>query len=167
MSNMSSLCPLKPGGKMQSDTIQWNPMYEGQVSWSARLFVVYLVVLLLVSGVRGMRMLWQLCRVRRAEEPNAFWLAWDSCNAAMVSLKNWSALTFLLSFFVCAWNMADTLRGISMQKVTGTAFLAGSAAELFAVFCFGMFVCVVLYGFTFFYEGLLTRHKLRQSVSRQ
>ena len=146
----------------ESTTIDWHPMYEGQLTWSTRLFVIYLVVILLVFCFRAIRMLWHLRGLRKAgQEANSFWLAWDSSHARTVSIKNWSALTFLLSFFVSAWSMIGTLRGISMQKVTGTVFLAGATAEVLTVFCFGMLVCVVLYAFAFFYETLLLHCKLR------
>jgi ABC-type enterochelin transport system permease subunit len=72
-----------------------------------------------------------------------------------------AGLPFLLSFLISAWNMIGTLKGISMQKVTGTAFLAGATAEVLTAFYFGMLVCVVLYAFAFFCETLLLRYKLR------
>jgi hypothetical protein len=112
-------------------------------------------------------MLWQLRRLRKpAPEANGFWLAWNSCHARMASMKNWSALTFLLSFLVFAWSMTETLYGISVQKVTGTAFLAGTTAEMLMTFCFGMLVCVILYAFAFFCETLLARYKSRQPVAK-
>jgi len=75
-------------------------------------------------------------------------------------------LTFLLSFLVAAWRITGTLRGISVEKVTGTAFLAGAAAEELATFCFGMLVCAILYSFAFFYETLLLHYKPRQALPR-
>jgi hypothetical protein len=151
----------------ESTTIQWNPMYEGQLPWSSRLFVIYLAVVLLAFCFRAMHMLLHLRSLRKAgQEANALWLAWDSCHAKAVSIKNWSALTFLLSFLMSAWSMTETLRGIAVQKVTGTAFLAGVTAEVLMTFCFGMFVCAVLYAFGFLYEALLVRYKLRQSLLR-
>jgi hypothetical protein len=151
----------------ESTTIQWDPMYEGQLPWSTRLFVIYLAVVLLVSCFRAIRMLWYLSSLRTAaKEAKAFWLAWDSCHARTASIKNWSALTFLLSFLVSAWSMTGTLRRISEQKVTGTAFLAGATAEVLMTFCFGMLVCAILYSFAFFYETLLERYKPRQSLPK-
>jgi hypothetical protein len=156
----------------ESPTIEFDPMYEGQLPWSTRLFVIYLAVLLLVFCFRAVRMLWHLRSLRNAAQETSdqldsrFWLAWDSCHARTVSLKNWSALTFLLSFLVSAWSMTGTLRGISMQKVTGTSFLAGAFAEVLMAFCFGMLACTALYAFAFFYETLLMRYKLQRSPRR-
>ena len=147
----------------ESTTIQWDPMYEGQHSWPPRLFIIYLAVVLLVFCFQAIRMLWYLRGLRKAaKESTVFSLAWDSCQARTVSIKNWLALTFLLSFLVSAWSMTGTLRGISMQKVTGTAFLAGATAEVLMTFCLGMLVCALPYSFAFFYETLLVRYKSRQ-----
>lgn len=151
----------------ESTTFQWDPMYEEHLPWFIRLFVIYLAVVLLMFCFRAIRMLLQLRSLRKAaQEVNACWLAWDSCHAKAVSLKNWSALTFLLSFLVSAWRMTETLRGIAVEKVTETAFLANTTAEVLMTFCFGMFVCAVLYAFGFFYETLLVRCKSRQLLPR-
>jgi hypothetical protein len=143
--------------------IQWDPIYEGHLDWSSRLFIIYLFAVLLLSCFRAVRMFWHLRNLRAAaQESNAFRLAWDVAQARMASTKNWSVLTFVLSFLVAAWNMTRVLRGISMEKVTGTAFFAGATAEVLTGFCVGMLVCAVLYALSFFYETLLLRHKLRQ-----
>lgn len=47
-----------------------------------------------------------------------------------------------------------------MEKVTGTGFLAGAAAEVVTIFYIGMIVCVVLYGFAFLSETLLQRYRV-------
>jgi len=151
----------------ESTTIQWEAVPEGHLPWSTRLFVIYLAVVLIVWCFGVVRMLWQFRSLRQAnlEAGGSSWLAWNSCHARVVSMKNWSALTFLLSFLVFAWNMTETLHGISAQKVTETAFLAGTTAEILMTFCFGMLVCVILYAVAFFWEALLSRYKSRQSSS--
>lgn len=151
----------------ESTTIQWDPMYEGQLPWPTRLFVIYLVVVLIVFCVRATRILWLLRSLRKpTQEANVFQLAWDSCHTTIVSMKNWSALIFLLSFLLSSWSLTETLRGISVQKVTGTAFLAGATAEVLMTFCFGMLVCTILYAFAFFCETLLVRCKSQQSLAK-
>jgi len=154
---------------MQEGTpVQWDPIiYEGHLPWYTRLFVIYLVVMLLVACFRGIGMIWHLRSLRKgAPEANGSWLAWDLCHARTLSMKNWSAMTFLFSFFVSSWTLADTLHGISMEKVTATTFLAGATGEALTTFCFGMLVCAILYAVAFFYENLLMRYKTHQSVAR-
>ena len=152
---------------MQEMTIGWDPVYEGRLPWCLRLFISYLAAVLVMFCFRAIRMLLHLRRLQNAaQEVNEFWLTWDSCHAKTVSIKNWVGLTFLLSFLVSAWSMTGTLRGIIAEKLTGTAFLAGATAEVLTTFCFGMFVCAVLYAFGFFYETQLLRHKSRQRLPR-
>ena len=147
----------------ESTTVQWDPMYEVRLPWFARLFILYLAVVLLMFCFRAIRMLWLLRGLRNtAKESKEFSQTLYSCHAKTSSTKNWSALTFLVSFLESAWSMTGTLRGISVQKVTGTAFLAGAAAEVLMMFSCGMLVCTILYSFAFFYETLLVRFKSRQ-----
>jgi hypothetical protein len=73
----------------ESGTIEFDPMYEGQLPWSTRLFVMYLAVVLLIFCFRAIRMLWHLRSLRKAAQkptPNARLMAlgWDSCHARMV-----------------------------------------------------------------------------------
>ena len=147
----------------EGTTMQWNPMYEGQLPWSTRLFVFYLLVVLLVCCFRASRIFWQLRNLRKGTHTaNGFRHARDSCHARMVSIKNWAAMTFLLSFLVCSWRTAETLSGISAEKVTGTSFLAGATAEVLMTFCLGILVCSILYAVAFFCETLLARNKSQQ-----
>jgi len=151
----------------ETTTVQWDPIYEGHLPWYTRLFIIYLAVMLLVACFRGVRMVWHLRSLRKgAPAANGSWLAWDSCHARTLSIKNWSAMTFLFSFVVSSWNLADTLHVISMEKITTTAYLAGATAEVLTTFCFGMLVCASLYAVAFFCETLLMRYKTQQSVAR-
>jgi hypothetical protein len=152
---------------MQETTVPFEPMYEGQLAWFVKLFVIYLAAALLTSVLRAIRLMWSLHSLRKMERESAdrvnagFQFLWDSCHAKTASVKNLSAMTFLLSFLVSAWRMTEILRGVSMEKVTGTAFLAGAAAEVFTVFSLGILVCAILYAIAFFYETALVRCKLR------
>lgn len=156
---------------MQQTTVPFEPMYEGQLAWFVKLFVVYLAAVLLASVFRAVRLGRSLRCLRKMERENAdklnagFHFLWNSCHAKTASLKNLSALTFLLSVLAGAWKMREILRGVSMEKVTGTAFLAGAAAEVLTI-SFGILVCAILYAFTFFYEAALGRIKLRATRPR-
>jgi hypothetical protein len=152
---------------MQETTVGFEPMYEGQLPWLTKLFVMYLAVALLASVFRAIRLMWSLRSLRKMEQetanepPSGFQFLWDSCHAKTASTKNLSALTFLLSFLVSAWSMTRILTGVSMEKVTGMAFLAGATSEVLTIFSLGILVSTALYAFAFFYEALLVRFKLR------
>src|SRR6266480_2157232 len=50
----------------ESAPVGFDPMYEGQLPWSTRLFVMYLIVVLLVSCFRAVRLVWDLRSLRKA-----------------------------------------------------------------------------------------------------
>ncbi len=66
----------------ESAPVGFDPMYEGQLPWSIRLFVMYLIVVLLVSCFRAVRLVWDLRSPRKA-------------TAEVL-------MTFCLGLFVCA-----------------------------------------------------------------
>jgi len=152
---------------MQEGTIPFEPIYEGHSPWFVKLFLVYLAAVLLTSAFRAVRLVWSLRGLQEMKREGAdkldtrFQFLWNSCSVKTASMKNLSALTLLLAFLVCVWRMGEILRGVSMEKATGTTFLAGAAAEALTTFCLGIVVCVILYAFAFFYEAALERCKAR------
>jgi hypothetical protein len=158
---------------MQETTVNFEPMYEGQLPWFIKLFVLYLAASLLASVFRGIRLMWTLHSLRKmgreaaTQASTEFQFLWDSCNAKTASIKHLSALTFLLTVLVSAWSMTQILKGVSMEKVTGTAPFAGATAEVLTAFSLGILVCAVLYAIAFIYEALLVRCKLRSARLKQ
>ena len=152
---------------MQETAVGFEPIYEGHLPWFAKVFVVYLALALLASMVRAIRLIWGLHSLRKMEQGNAtkpisrLQFLWESCSTKIASIKNLSALTFLLSLLVSAWSTTRILLGVTMEKVTGTAFLAGAMAEVLTLFSLGILVCAVLYTFAFFCEAVLARRKLK------
>ncbi len=49
---------------MQEETVQWDPMMEHRLSWGAKLFVLYLLAVLVVSIVKAINLATQLWRFR-------------------------------------------------------------------------------------------------------
>jgi hypothetical protein len=152
---------------MQETTVGWEPMYEGHLPWFNKVFVVYLALVLFVSVFRAVRLIWHLRGLRKmgqeapSQLPSRFQLLWETCYAKTASIKNLSALTFLLTLLVSAWSTTRILLGVSIEKVTGVGFLAGAMAEVLAVFALGILVCAALYAFAIFYEAALVRCKMR------
>jgi hypothetical protein len=147
---------------MQETGIGWDPAYEGHLSWFTKVFVLYLAMTLLVSVFRAvslMRQLW-LPRKTQGEASERFQRTRELCQAKTASIKKLSTLTFLLSLLVLAWSTTKILQGAALQKVTGTAFLAGALAETLTTFSLGILVCAMLYALAIFYEGVLARRKM-------
>jgi hypothetical protein len=156
-----------PETVMQEETIVgWEPMYEGRLPWFTKVFVVYLALVLLVSVFRAVRLMWRLRDLRKmgqeapGQATSRFQLLWETCYASTASIKNLSALTFLLTLLVSAWSTTRFLQTVSMEKLTGVGLLAGSMAEVLAMFALGILVCTTLYAFAIFYEAALVRRKV-------
>jgi F0F1-type ATP synthase membrane subunit a len=147
---------------MQETGVGWDPAYEGHLSWFTKMFALYLALALLVSAFRAislMRQLWLPEKTQR-EPSERFRLTHELCQAKTASIKKLSTLTLLLSLLVLAWSITNILQGAALQKVTGTAFLAGALAETLTTFSLGLLVCTMLYALAIFYEGVLARRKM-------
>jgi hypothetical protein len=66
----------------------------------------------------------------------------------------------LLSLLVLAWSTTKILQGAALQKVTGTALLAGAMAETLTTFSLGILVYAMLYALATFCEGVIARRKM-------
>jgi hypothetical protein len=139
---------------MQETSVAWEPMYESHLRWFTKAFV---------SVARGLTLVWWLWRL----DMNQQGAEWESCQAKTASIKRLSILTFLLSLLAFAWSTTKILQGVAVQKVAGSAFLAGAIAETLTVFSFGILVCAVLYGFVVFCEGALARRKMAFSQAKR
>jgi hypothetical protein len=149
-----------------TEEVGWDPMYEGQLPWFTKVFVIYLALVLLVSAFRAINLLWRIRWLQKTQKgiPNqvaASISSWESRYAKVASIKNLSMLTFLLCVLFLAWSTTQVLLGIAVQKVTGSAFLAGAMVEVLTTFSLGIFVCAVLYAVAMFCEGALARQKAR------
>lgn len=152
---------------MQETGLGWDPIYEPQLPWFTKAFVIYLVVVLLVSVFRVIRLMWRMREFRKIEQGNPneltsrFQFLWESCQAKVASVKSLSVLTILFSLLVFSWNTTILLQGITMEKVTGAAFLAGTMAVVFTDFSLGILVCAALYILAIFCDDILVRRKMR------
>jgi hypothetical protein len=157
---------------MQETTIGWEPMYEGHLPWFTKVFVVYLALVLLLSVARATGLIRRLRALRKLEQEAATELTsklplfWESLWAKTASIKSLSMLTLLLSLLVSAWSSTQIMLGITREKSTGVAFLAGSMAEVLTVFSLGVLVCTVLYAFAILFEAVLARRKMRHNFTR-
>ena len=151
---------------MQETGLGWDPMYDRQLPWFTKAFVIYLVVVLLLAAARVIRLMWRMREFRTIEQGNAnelisrFQFLWESCQAKVASLKSLSVLTILFSLLIFSWNTTTLLQGITMEKVTGAALLAGAMAQAFSNFSLGILVCAVLYIFAIVCDVILVRRKM-------
>jgi glucan phosphoethanolaminetransferase (alkaline phosphatase superfamily) len=157
---------------MQETTVGWEPMYEGHLPWFTKVFVVYLALVMLLLAARAIGLIRRLRALRKLEQETAteltskFPLFWESLYAKTAAIKSLSMLTLLLSLLVFAWSTTQLMLGITMEKSTGVAFLAGTMAEVLTVFSLGILVCTVLYTFAILFEAVLVRRKMRANFTK-
>jgi hypothetical protein len=98
-----------------------------------------------------------LPRVQQAE--GRFLYLWGMCSAKLASLKRLLPLTLLLAIFALVSVAINLLTEVTVQKMAGMAFLAGSIAEGLVPLALGVLICAVLYAVCGFFEGMLTRRQ--------
>ena len=151
---------------MQEATqIGWDPISSNhQLPWAAKIFVLYLLVVVttsLVNSVALLRQLWFLTRssVQAPRSENDFQRAWERSSNKIQSIKRLVFVTLLLSVLVAVLLLRASLVRAFEQKMFGPALLSGSIVEVLTVFGLGIFVCVVLYAACALFEGMLLRRK--------
>jgi hypothetical protein len=146
-------------------TVQFQPIYEGHTSWFQRLFIIYLLSVLLITVFRSVRLIWRVRKLRRQKSSassgssSEFLPRWDSCQRDTESMKKFSHLTLLLSLLVLAMGSINVLAGVSTAKAPSVPYTAGYMADAITPFSVGIGVCIVLYCCAMFFDALLARRK--------
>lgn len=138
------------------------PFYGGRLPWYGRLFLLYLLVLLIGMAVRAARMFWVLWKHRRARregrtqgsDEGAFR---EACAAGILSFRNWSHVTLLLAVLVLAADLGRYLDSMYSLKVSGVGALCGAIAYSLQPFSAGVIVCTVLFVMAMVFEWLVRR----------
>jgi hypothetical protein len=129
---------------MQEDqTVSFSPIgVEGEEPLFTRLFVVYLLVVLVLLLVRIVRLAVNLWKLRKAQKQSAPVSLSESlladCYAKTQSFRNFSALTFLVSLLNFAWFATDVFASISNQKITNVGFVLARIADGLVPFALGL-----------------------------
>lgn len=82
------------------------------------------------------------------------------CSIKVASIKRAAVLTFILSILALLDGNIRVLTSVSSEKFTGSAVLAGSAAEVLVLFALGVSVCAALYAVFSIFEEVLSRRKV-------
>ena len=149
---------------MQDTGPQWDPMTIDHVMpWEMRLFVFYLLFVLVFFLVRAMQLSWFLWRFRkdlsRPSGPEQTTPMSDLALASIraVSLRRAAALTLLLSLTMSAEQGAKLLNSVSVEKHSSAAAVAVYTSELLTVFALGVGLCAALYAAFAIFEGRFSR----------
>jgi hypothetical protein len=154
---------------MQETLQEWKPMYEpAALAWEARLFLFYLLLacsFLFLKSASAIRTLWRTRKPDASDNSpqTGAKLLQDLrlCSIKVTSVKKAAVLTFILSFLAFLDGSIRALTAISMQKATGPAVLAGSAAEVLVLFALGIAVCAAQYAMFCIFEGVVARRRAK------
>lgn len=158
----------------EEQTVSFQPIgYEGHTPWFVNLFVVYLLYVLIRTVGGTVRLIWTLRKMKKAQEretsvESSCQGLWETCDAKIRSIRNFSQLTFLLAALVLSWNTINILAGVSAAKAPNLPYVAAELAETLVpftmgiLFYFGQFCCAM------FLESLVRRRRyLLESESKQ
>ena len=151
----------------QSQTVSFQPIgYEGPLPWYVKVFVIYLLCVLLTTIVRTVALLWKLRKLQKMQERGGYLQSeiqsfWEISYSRIRSIKSFSHLTFLLAVIVLGWDATDILAGISMEKVSNSSFVAARFAEALVAFLMGVILSCVLFVCAMFLENRVRRGRLR------
>lgn len=156
------------------ERVRWEPVTDVgyHLGWIPKLFLVYLLTVVLMSLVKSvgvMRQLWSFTRDsiesdRRVNQPLHIL---RQCGNKIQSMRRLAVFTLLLSVLVATEFLGSNLNLIVEQKSFGPAALGGIVIEVLAVFGFGILVCTVLYGSSALLEGVLQRRRTSWELSSE
>ena len=151
---------------MQEDTqIGWDPIsINYHLPWGSRLFILYLLAVVIVSVVKSisvLRTLWFSKRgsLGQSGPEEEFVQAWESCSNRVQSMKRWIFVTLFWTVLVALMLLRNNFVIVAEQKRIWPGAFYGFTAEMLAIVALGILVCAVLYTACVFYEGALERRK--------
>jgi hypothetical protein len=164
---------------MQNQSVGLDPIViDHQIPWQSRLFLVYLLFLIVISVIRTaslVRNLWLLGSLSSREKGGpdhtqlrtTFLGVYDTCSAKVRSIERSVVLTFLLCVLTAADQTRAVLASVAVEKHTSSVLLSASAAEVLTVFVIGVLVCASLYALCDFCQGTLSRRRVRWKASSE
>jgi hypothetical protein len=157
---------------MQEGSVGWDPIsVDHQLPWQSKLFLLYLLIMIVMSILRLGGLIRQLWWPRADSSKHSSAAgrsgpefrplgAWDACSYKIEAMKRSVLLTFLLSVLVAADQTRTMLSTFADQKVTGPAAFCGGMTEVLTVFAVGILVCAAIYAVSTFCEGVLARRRM-------
>jgi hypothetical protein len=148
----------------EAQTVTFQPICEGYLPWFAKLFALYLFIMIVALVVQFVSFVWNLRKLRKLQrnygsDSSSFKSLWTDCTAKAYSLKELATLTFLLSFLDLSWCTADILCTVRTAKSPNSSYILLAIADALAPFSLGIIVCIALYLFAMFTAFVLKRRR--------
>ena len=131
-----------------------------QLPWEARLFILYLLVIVtmsLVKSARVVHILWLSKRgsLQKSSTEDEFALAWERCSNKVQWVKRWVFVTLLWAVLVAAMLLRREFMFFMAQKMFWSGAFFQPTAEVLTVFVLGILICAALYTICAFCEGAM------------
>jgi hypothetical protein len=154
----------------EAPQIGWDPISVNyQLPWAAKIFILYLLVVVTISLVKSVALLHQFwsfthSSVGESRTENESRRAWETSSNKIQSIKRFVFITLLLNVLVAVLLLRAALVRAVEQKMFGPAALGGSIVEALTVFGLGILVGAVLYAACALFEGKLLRKTRRNRL---
>lgn len=155
------------GAEMQANPqVGWpeGTYIDYQLPWSYRVFVVYLVVVFVISIVKCASVLRHLLpftssSFRALTNDHDILRAWEKCSNKVKSMKRIVVLTLLLSVLTAGYLLLNDLSALVKEKIIFPGAFLGSVIEVLTVFLFGILTSTLIYAGCAFLDGALVRRR--------
>ena len=120
----------------EEQTVTFQPIYEGYQPWFAKLFAVYVFIVLIVLLIRCAKFIWILLSLRKLnrEDDSAFNKVWTDWSERIVSTRRLAGFTFLMSMLVFSWWTSDVLLGVRAEKTPNLAYILPAIGDALITF---------------------------------
>jgi hypothetical protein len=155
---------------MQEDqTVSFEPMYvDGDQRWVTKLFVLYLLIVLVMFLIRAIILAADLRKLRIAQmqvlPARVSDGLWSDLYSTVRSFKDFPAITFLLALLNFTWCAADDLLSIRAVKVANVGYVLARIGEELAPLETGLILCILLYSAAMLSQAVLRRRRAASSA---
>lgn len=145
----------------EEQTVTFQPMYESYQPWFAKLFVFYLLIVLIVLLSRGAKFIVIMLKLLKRNDRSASLLneADARCAGRMASSKQLAGLTVLISILNLSWWTADIMLGVRTAKTPNLAYILPAIGDALTAFTFGMIVAVATLCGSIFAQFVVNRRR--------
>jgi hypothetical protein len=141
----------------EDQTVTFQPMYEGYQPWFAKLFVFYLLVVLVILLFRAVRFIWILLKLRKGGEQSE--AVSNELSDRIASTKQLAGLTVLVSILNLSWWTADIFFGVRTAKAPHLAYILPEIGDALNAFTLGIIISVAAFGGSMWARFALNRRR--------
>jgi len=145
----------------EEQTVTFQPIYEGYQPWFAKLYVIYLLIIAVVTLTRCAGFVWCLRKLRKdnKQAESVFNSMWTDCCARVTSSRELAKFTLLVSLLNFSWWTADIFLAVRTAKAPNLGYILPAIGDALTALALGTMICVALYGGSMWAQSALKRRK--------